>query len=143
MGQYPEPVLKGIERFLPASLQEDLSIVSAPLDWCGINYYTYKRIAHDTGSEWPHLRDEIGPLEKTDMGWEICPQGLSDFLIWVHQKITKGVPIIVTENGVATSESTELQQLNDHQRISYINGHLEAANLAIKSGVPLQGYYLW
>ena len=113
------------------------------MDWCGINYYTCKRIARDAGSEWLHLRDEIGPLEKTDMGWEIYPQGLSDFLTWVHQKITKGVPIIVTENGTAMAEGTELQKLNDHQRISYINGHLEVAHHAIKSGVPLMGYYMW
>lgn len=61
----------------------------------------------------------------------------------MHQKFTNGVPIIVTENGFATSETTELQQLNDHLRISYINGHWEAAKQAIKSGVPLQGYYIW
>lgn len=45
LGQYPESVLKGIERYLAASWQEDLSIISNPLDWCGINYFTYKRIS--------------------------------------------------------------------------------------------------
>ena len=143
LGEYPEPVLKGIERFLPSSWQEDLSIISAPLDWCGINYYTCKRVAHDASLEWPHVRDEIGPLEKTDMGWEIYPQGLSDFLMWVNQKITKGIPLFVTENGAATSEAREHQKLNDHQRISYIDAHLGAAHQAIKSGVPLKGYYMW
>ena len=49
--------------------------------------------------------------------------------------ITGGVPILVTENGIATS--------NDEQRISYIRGALDATQAAIADGVDVRGYLHW
>ena len=38
--QYPKLALEGLEAHLPKGWQDDFDVISSPLDWCGINYYT-------------------------------------------------------------------------------------------------------
>ena len=78
-GRYPEAVLEGLGPHLPDGWQDDFATITAPIDWCGINYYTRKLIGPEAGP-WPHLREVEGPLPKTAMGWEIYPEGLETFL---------------------------------------------------------------
>src|SRR5699024_9394986 len=49
--------------------------------------------------------------------------------------VTGGVPILVTENGIATSQDT--------QRITYLEGALTALKGAMEDGVHVQGYLHW
>ncbi len=51
------------------------------LDWLGVNYYTRHIHAADPGAPWPATREVEGHLPKTQMGWEIYPDGLYHFLI--------------------------------------------------------------
>lgn len=136
-GRYPQDVLQGLEPHLPKGWQDDFAVIGQPLDWCGLNYYTCARIAGDQG-QWPHLRHLKGPLPKTDMGWEIYPEGLRHFLNMVHKDYTKGLPLYVTENGMA-----EAADVSDTGRMAYFDAHLSAAKQAISDGVPLAGYTVW
>jgi len=45
-----------------------------------------------------------GPLDKTQMGWEIYPDWLYEFIMRTHREYTKGLPIYVTENGMANAD---------------------------------------
>jgi beta-glucosidase len=45
------------------------------------------------------------------------------------------VPIIVTENGVATADDT--------RRIAYIDGALQALHWATDDGIDVRGYFHW
>jgi beta-glucosidase len=137
-GRYPEEALEGLEPHLPAGWQDDFATIRAPVDWLGINYYTRKLIGPDPGSPWPALREVEGPLPKTDMGWEIYPEGLYHFLTWLDRVGAPGLPIYVTENGMAASEPEA-----DASRIAYIEAHVAAARRAMAQGVPLRGYFVW
>ena len=77
------------------------------------------------------------------MGWEIYPDGLRDFLIRTHQEYTEGLPILVTENGMANPDVTTKSTVPDPERIQYIDQHLQAVNEALDHGVPVAGYYAW
>ncbi|MEM8571335.1 MAG: GH1 family beta-glucosidase [Pseudomonadota bacterium] len=135
---YPETVLAGLEPHLPSNWQDDFGEIAQPLDWIGINYYTCKRIAADPRAPWPSLKEVPGPLLKTDMGWEIAPDGLLDFLRR-FSAITEGkLPIYVTENGLA-----EAVPHDDAGRIAYLDDHLAMARQAISEGVDLRGYFIW
>jgi beta-glucosidase len=72
-------VLEGLGPHMPEGWQDDFDVIGAPVDWCGINYYTRKLIAPDDGP-WPSHHEVEGPLPKTAMGWEIYPEGLRHFL---------------------------------------------------------------
>ncbi|MDJ0993811.1 MAG: GH1 family beta-glucosidase [Dinoroseobacter sp.] len=136
-GSYPEEALEGLGAHLPAGWEADMDVISAPLDWLGLNYYTCKRIAAAPGP-WPALREVDGPLPKTDMGWEVYPDGLRHFLTWVASEFTGNLPLYVTENGMASRSGTE-----DADRIAYLAQHLDAACAALADGVPLAGYFVW
>ena len=134
-GEYPADVLAGLAPHLPAGWQDDMAAIAAPVDWLGLNYYTRKRIAPAPGP-WPGLAEVPGPLPKTDMGWEIHPEGLGHFLRFAHG-YAGGLPLYVTENGMASAAEP------DDDRIGYIAAHLAEVRAAIAAGVPVRGYFVW
>ncbi|MCT8160900.1 GH1 family beta-glucosidase [Pseudoruegeria sp. SHC-113] len=141
-GEYPELVLEGLEPHLPKGWQDDFATITAPLDWCGLNYYT-RKLLRETDAPWPSYAEVPGPLPKTSIGWEIFPEGLHHFLKMFNDEYSKGLPIFVTENGTAGFDPIENGRVQDDHRISYIDKHLHQAALALSEGVPLQGYFLW
>ncbi len=73
------------------------------------------------------------PTTCTDFGWEIYPQGLREVLTYAG---TLGVPIYITENGIADA--------TDEKRAQYTYDHLAVLQQAIADGVAdVRGYYHW
>jgi beta-glucosidase len=138
-GEYPADVLEGLAPHMPANWQDDMAAISAPVDWLGLNYYTRKLIAPAPGP-WPGFRDVEGPLPKTQMGWEIYPQGIGHFLRFAHENYTRGLPLYVTENGMANADTPDTP---DQARIDYLDAHLAEVARAIADGVPVAGYFIW
>ncbi len=134
---YPANVLEGLEQHLPARWQNDFDTIGTPVDWCGLNYYTRKLVAPST-STWPALKEVTGPLPKTQMGWEIEPSALTNFLIRTRKDYTGGLPIYITENGMASAE-----RQRDDDRIDYLDRHLAAVRDALAQDVPVKGYFVW
>jgi len=134
---YPDIVLSGLEPHLPQGWQDDFDTIGAPVDWCGLNYYTRKLIA-PSESAWPSLQEIPGPLPKTQMGWEIEPAALTRFLTRTAQEYTGDLPLFVTENGMASPERQK-----DNDRVNYLNEHLSAVQKALNQGAPVKGYFIW
>lgn len=142
-GTYPELALEGLEPHLPKGWQDDFDTITAPVDWCGINYYTRVLLAPDA-SPWPSYRAGRGDLPKTSMDWEICPQALGDFLVRTRDTYTGDLPLYVTENGMADSDPVAPDgSVPDPRRLEFLEDHLQAARKAIAAGVPLKGYFFW
>jgi len=142
-GSYPAEALEGLGPHLPDGWHDDMATISAPLDWLGINYYTRSLIAPNDGA-WPSLGPVAGPLAKTDMGWEIYPEGLERLLVRVARDYSGALPLFVTENGMAAPDAPDAAGfVQDDDRIAYLAGHFGAARKAIAQGVPLAGYYVW
>jgi beta-glucosidase len=133
-GQYPEVLTKALERFLPAEWHRDMEIVSRPLDWAGINYYTRGIYAYDPSRPSFPVKQIKGDLPKNDLGWEIYPQGLTDLLVRVSREYTK-LPLYVTENGMSED--------NDERRVAFYDDHLKAILDAQKQGADVRGYFAW
>ena len=144
-----DPLLKGAypdDLGLPVDhiADGDLETIGADLDFLGVNYYfrTVVRKGEDAGGPtiWP-LNGDIDPVErglpKTDMGWEIDPDGLYDILRRVARDYP-GVPLYVTENGAAFDTG-----VHDTDRVEYLRSHFAAAERAIGDGVDLRGYFVW
>jgi beta-glucosidase len=77
------------------------------------------------------------------MGWIVEPEGLYDTLRLLDREAPR-LPVYITENGCAADDYVSPEgEVNDLERIAYLEGHLEAAWRAIQDGVNLRGYFLW
>ncbi|MEV1143267.1 GH1 family beta-glucosidase [Micromonospora sp. NPDC049799] len=154
---YPEDMLEHVARFVdPATFVSDgdEKLIAAPIDLLGVNFYqpTYVAGRPDGaggGGAYPGTDGAVeflppaGPL--TDMGWMIEPAGLTRLLERIATDYP-GVPLLVTENGAAFPDkagSDPAGEVQDTDRIAYLDGHLRAAHEAIARGVDLRGYLVW
>lgn len=133
-GQYPADIVERFAPHLPQNFESDMPVVSAPLDWAGINYYSRSLLAHDAGNPSFPMKQVPGPGEKNDLGWEIYPEGLTDLLVRVSRDYTK-VPLYVTENGMSED--------NDERRVAFYDMHLKAVLDARAQGADVRGYFAW
>ena len=111
-----------------------MEIVSRPLDWVGINYYTRALYFRDPAQPIFGVGQRRGELEKNDLGWEIYPEGMTDLLLRVAREYTK-LPIYVTENGMS--------ETNDARRVKFYDDHLKALLDARAAGADVRGYFAW
>ncbi|MBH0032265.1 MULTISPECIES: GH1 family beta-glucosidase [unclassified Pseudoalteromonas] len=138
-GQYPDIINQLPLNHQPEIFEGDMELISQPIDYLGINFYTrqvYK--AHPTDIYEPIA--PTGPL--TDMGWEIYPQSFTDLLVSLNKTYTLP-PIYITENGAAMPDTYNNGEVNDLDRLSYYNTHLNAVHNAIEQGVTIHGYFAW
>ncbi|MBM9594388.1 GH1 family beta-glucosidase [Roseitranquillus sediminis] len=138
---YPEELMEGLAPHLPEGWQDDFDVIGQPVDWVGVNYYTRKIIAPDDGP-WPSHHEVPGPLPKTAMDWEIYPEGLRHFLHHCNEH-AGGLPIYVTENGLASPDEVQGGGVDDRQRVEFLQAHLAQVRQAIAEGVPVAGYFVW
>lgn len=98
------------------------------LDWLGVQYY------YDSPCRAFRLVDDDGAsVPRTDMGWRIAPEGL--YHVVREAQARYGVPIIVTENGVADA--------SDSQRARFLVDHLRWLGRAVAEGADVRGYLHW
>ncbi|MEU6312742.1 GH1 family beta-glucosidase [Streptomyces sp. NPDC047014] len=132
----------------------DEALIHQPLDFLGVNYYTPALVSaapdrngpradgHGAAehSPWP-AADTVAfhqpPGDRTDMGWAVDPSGLYDLLMRFTRE-APGLPLLVTENGAAYAPDIE-----DPQRIAYLESHLAVVHQALADGAPVKGYFLW
>lgn len=132
---YPDDMLAALERYLPHGWQDQMQTVSAKLDWLGINYYSRALYAADPERPVFPIRTVDGPLPKSDLGWEIYPDGLRALLERVSRDYAGQLPLYVTENGMSETD--------DARRVAFYDAHLRAALAAREAGVDLRGYFAW
>lgn len=89
-------------------------------DEIGLNYYMHKKFGDDR------------TYEKTDMGWDIYPEGITGALLELNRY---GKTIYISEAGVADAK--------DKIRASYIKSLLAGTHEAIRQGVNVRGFMYW
>ncbi len=142
-GTYPAEVLEGLGPHMPEAWQDDMAVIGQKLDWLGVNYYTRHIHADAPGTPWPATRDVVGPLDKTQMGWEIYPDGLHHFLTRMARDHVGDLPIYVTENGMANADELADGAVTDKVREDYLFAHLAATRRAIADGANVKGFFYW
>ncbi|MDR9481825.1 MAG: GH1 family beta-glucosidase [Salibaculum sp.] len=142
-GSYPQEALEGLEPHLPAGWQDDMAAISQPIDWLGVNYYTRGLMRAMPDMAWPAMDPVPGPLPKTQMGWEVFPQGLEDTLTRLSRDYVGDLPVYVTENGMAWDDHVIDGAVHDPARISFISEHVEATHNAMDKGTNVRGFFYW
>ncbi len=130
----------GVPGILPAPAEVSEARGRRTVDFIGVNYYTKAYI------QWRRNRPSLGiatplpvqiafarPREvQSDLGWAIHPEGFGRVLRLAG---TYGLPIYVTENGIADKE--------DAHRAEYLRLHIKELEKVKAEGVDIQGYYHW
>jgi beta-glucosidase len=124
------PLSGDIELSIPGAkgVTRHVDELRGSLDWFGLNYYTRWKVRSLAAVA--HVARRGAPLN--DLGWEIYPRGLEQV---VNRLARTGVPILITENGVADA----------HDRFrprALVESLLHLSN-AIDSGVQVLGYLHW
>ena len=104
-GQYPAEVLQELGADAPVVLPGDMDCMASPLDFLGINYYSRAILRSTTVAEAenePRTIAEPGPEARTDIGWEVYPEGLATLLRRLAADLP-GLPLVITENGASCS----------------------------------------
>ncbi|MEM9349018.1 MAG: GH1 family beta-glucosidase [Pseudomonadota bacterium] len=142
-GTYPDEALQGLAAHMPAGWEENMTEISQPMDWLGINYYSRTLYTDAPSEPWPSFEASRGDLPRTQMDWEIYPEGLTGFLTRMKDDYVGDMPIMVTENGMAWGDEVENGAVHDPERQSFIDLHLDAMQEAIAAGVNLTGFFYW
>jgi beta-glucosidase len=121
----------------PNDVQGDPTL-KGRLDFIGVNYYSDTIISATYGLVVPGLNASILEADlpttrpKTDFNWDIYPQGFGTVL---DEAAGYGLPLIVTENGVADHA--------DVMRSRFIAEHLLELGAANLRGDRVLGYLHW
>ena len=155
-GRYPEELREALP-VDDGQLAADLAVISAPLDFYGVNYYEPVRIEApradvdyagtlevDIPPGMPFAPLPYPAEERTDFGWAIVPAGLTAILIELHERYPGMPPIVITENGASFHDVPDADgAVHDPRRIAFLDAHLRAVGDAIDVGVDVRGYYVW
>ncbi|MER5309436.1 GH1 family beta-glucosidase [Streptomyces sp. NPDC002773] len=133
----------------------DLGLISAPMDFLGVNYYTPSIVrAAPLREPDPALRTAMDiryegvahpDARLTAMGWAVVPDALRELLVSLRDRYGALLPPIhITENGSAEHDTPAADgSVHDADRIAYLESHLRAASEAVAAGVDLRGYTAW
>lgn len=120
----------------------DEKLINQKLDWFGLNHYSPLYATADDGPAGYRWANPPEDSEITLMGWNASPEGFRDILIETAERY--GLPIFVTENGVADLAEPDAQgRVKDDVRIDFIDRYLAALLEARAAGADVRGYFVW
>lgn len=141
-GRYPEDLLEMFGELTTGIVADDLPVISVPIDFLGVNYYSRQIVRHDPAAPNGIGRVREPSSEYTAMDWEVYPDGLYTLLTRLERDY--GPELYITENGAAYEDIlTPDNKVHDDRRIAYLRGHLNACHRAIRDGAKLRGYFVW
>lgn len=143
-GSYPEFMVKWFEEkgAVLAIEDGDMETINQPIDFIGINYYTGSVGRYKKDEELFDLEKVDIGYEKTDLNWNIYPEGFFKALGKVKDQYGS-IPIYITENGACYNNGVENGCVKDQGRIDYIKQHLTSLKRSMDSGVNIKGYLSW
>ena len=124
-GKYPKLYLKRLDElhvdhsFITS---EKLEFIKNSLDFLGINTYSHFLAEYDDTQPFLFKRAQ-SDLPKTDMGWDVNPEGMSDLIINLRKNYPM-IPVYITENGSAFPDVMKRRRVKDTLRINYLKDHL-------------------
>ncbi len=151
-GDYPAVMRARIGNRLPHFTPEQRELLLHSTDFFGLNHYSSSLcedgktpVGNDYWSDLNVMTTYKPEWKRTDMGWAIVPEGMHDILVYLHNKYTRdaGIPILITENGMANHEPTLVEALNDQPRIDFHAAYLQNVERAINDHVNVIAYFVW
>ncbi|KAL3796202.1 hypothetical protein ACHAWO_010482 [Cyclotella atomus] len=149
-GTYPKSMQQILGKRLPTFTKQEIKLLKGSADFIGLNHYSSMMAAFPTvppnysgywSDQYVTLSDDPS-WSKTDMGWNIVPDGAREMLLWLDKRY-KHPLIFVTENGMAAYEPDLEHSLQDTSRRDYLEGYIRGFGQALSQDVNLGGYFAW
>jgi len=142
---YPTKDVKIIERIERFMYPHDEKKLVFDMDFIGLQNYTRELVSH--APLMPFVKAKIIKAAKrnvpyTLMGWEVYPPCIYNALKQ-YSAYPQIKEIIITENGAAFPDAYEGRNINDDERVKYLQDHIAQVLLAKKEGVKVNGYFVW
>jgi len=140
-GKYPQSMLDDYKEDFPKFTEEEMKIISTPIDFIGINTYMGFPV-EDNGSGWTKPAERTVGTPRTAINWDIVPSSLYWGPHFLYEKYK--LPIIITENGMSCHDAISLDgKVHDPNRIDYLHRYLRELKKANDDGADIRGYFQW
>jgi beta-glucosidase len=141
-GAYPADIVTAFGKEVPIR-PGDLKLISSPLDFLGLNYYFRQTVAYDPSVKpLPYSQVRAPNVERTGMDWEVHSETFTDLLLRINKDYSPK-EFFITENGSAWDDEVVDGKVDDPNRVSYLERHLDAMFKSKEQGVPINGYFAW
>ena len=140
LGKYPEEGMKKYEKYLPVITDEDMKLISQPIDFYGQNIYNGRCIRMGTDGRPEEVRRPAG-FPKTATNWPVTPETLYWGPKFLYERYRK--PIYITENGMACHDTVSQDgKVHDPNRIDFLARYLKNLKRAAEE-IDIRGYFQW
>ena len=140
LGKYPEEGMKKYEKYLPVITDEDMKLISQPIDFYGQNIYNGRCIRMGTDGRPEEVRRPAG-FPKTATNWPVTPEALYWGPKFLYERYRK--PIYITENGMACHDTVSQDgKVHDPNRIDFLARYLKNLKWAAEE-IDIRGYFQW
>lgn len=140
LGQYPEEGLKRYEPYLPEITDEDMKLISEPIDVYGQNIYNGRCIRMGENGAPEEVKRYEG-FPKTAIDWPVTPEALYWGPKFLYERYQK--PIYITENGLSCHDMISMDgKVHDPNRIDFLARYLRELKRAAGE-MDLRGYFQW
>lgn len=141
LGHYPEDGLQMYKDYLPEITEEDMKLISQPIDFYGQNIYNGKAMTIGADGKAEAAVRKAG-FPKTAIQWPVTPEALRWGPRFLYERYK--LPIYITENGMSAHDTVSLDgKVHDPNRIDFLHRYLLALEKATEDGVDIGGYFLW
>jgi beta-glucosidase len=141
LGRYPEDGLSLFGKDAPTPKPEDLSVISQPVDFFGVNIYQGQYVRANRGGK-PEGVEMPVESKLSAFDWYVTPEAMYWGPKLLHERY--GKPIVITENGISCRDWVSLDgQVHDPQRIDFTHRYLLELRRAAAAGIPLDAYFHW
>ena len=140
LGKYPEEGMKKYEKYLPVITDEDMKLISQPIDFYGQNIYNGRCIRMGTDGRPEEVRRPAG-FPKTATNWPVTPEALYWGPKFLYERYRK--PIYITGNGMACHDTVSQDgKVHDPNRIDFLARYLKNLKRAAEE-IDIRGYFQW
>lgn len=137
----PEDVERKFGHCFPEITQEDMRLISQPLDFYGQNMYNAVTVRAGENGEPVRVKRYDG-FPQTALGWPVTPQCAYWAPKFLYERYQK--PVIITENGMASHDWVSMDgQVHDSSRTDFMKRHFYELKRGIEEGTDVRGYFAW
>lgn len=141
LGTYPKEGMEKYKEYLPKITEEDMKLISEPIDFLGQNIYNGYIIRAGKDGEPEFVKRKPG-FPKTAAGWPVTPECLYWGVRFLYDRYK--MPLYITENGMSCHDNVSPDgRVHDRNRIDFLDSYLSALQKVSDEGADVRGFFLW
>lgn len=143
-GAYPASYLERWGTDAPVFTDEEMKVISEPLDFVGMNMYAPVLVREAENAQGYERVNVAEAHPRFGMPWLVFGPQITYWAPRFAKELWDVKAFYITENGCAADDHLERNgEVLDTGRVSYLREHFQQAQRAVEEGWPLKGYFVW